>query len=192
MIRSGSRLKFAVALSAAGVLGFSQWKFIEHRKSMRPIVAGDAANQLRLTELASKLANARKATDEKPDIERQTVSAREELLRWSDGKVPVGPSKVWFPVWLRQQLENSGIRESQIRLNSEIPEPGASGFKRSFWNVNLPAQAGLRDIPKVLLALQEIEQRQHLIKILDCNFQSGPDGNQPLTGTFNVEAIVEE
>ncbi len=191
MIRSGSRLKFAIALSAFGVLGFSQWTFIEHRKSMRPIVAGEQANQLRLTELASKLADARKELDGKPELERQTASVRTELLRWS-GKVPVGPSKVWFSVWLRQKLESSGIRESQIRFNAEIPEPGVSGFKRSFWNVSLPAQAELRDIPKVLLALQEIEQRERLIKILDCNFQHGPDGNQPLTGTFNVEAIIEE
>ena len=191
MRKNPTRFKSAFALFTAGVMGFSAWAFMERGKTMRPIIAKEHSNQLGLAKLATQLADARKELDGKPELERQTASVRTELLRWS-GKVPVGPSKVWFSVWLRQQLESSGIRESQIRFNAEIPEPGVSGFKRSFWNVSLPAQAELRDIPKVLLALQEIEQRERLIKILDCNFQHGPDGNQPLTGTFNVEAIIEE
>ena len=191
-MRNSTRAKFVFALFAAGVMGYSGWTFIEHRRSMRPIIAGELANRLRLAELDSQLAGARKEMDGKAEIERKTASARVDLIRWSNGNVPVGPSKVWFPVWLKERLASIGITESQIRLNTEIPEPGHSGFKRSFWNVNLPAQAGLRDIRKLLLALQDIQEREPLIKIQDCNLHHGPEGHQSLTGSFNVEVIVEE
>ncbi len=192
MKRNSPRAKFVFVLFVAGLMCYSGWTLVEHRRSMRPIVVGELANRLRLAELEGQLADARKEIDGKTEIERQTASAREDLLRWSNGKVPVGPSKVWFPVWLKERLESIGITESQIRLNTEIPEPGLSGFKRSFWNVNLPAQAGLSDIPKLLLALQDIQEREPLIKILDCTLHPGPEGLHSLTGTFNVEAIVED
>lgn len=191
MRKNPTRFKSAFALFTAGVMGFSAWAFMERGKTMRPIIAKEHSNQLGLAKLATQLADARKELDGKPELERQTASVRTELLRWS-GKVPVGSAKVWFPDWLKEQLTSLGIKESQIRLNSEVPEPGLSGFKRTFWHVSLPEQAGLKNIPKFLLALQELDQRERLMKILDCTLQAGPDGQQSPTGGFNVEAIVED
>ena len=186
-----ARFKAAFAVFAAGLAAFSAWDYWEHRDLMRTITAREESNQARLAELATQLANARKEIDAQPEIERQTAAARAEL-RFRSGKVPTGSAKVWFPVWFKEQLQAIGIAESQIRLNVEFPELGRSGFKRTFWNVSLPAQVGMKSIPTVLVALEEIENRERLVKILDCNFQPGPDGPQSPTGAFNVEAIVED
>ncbi len=186
MRKYSTLVRRAFVLAAVGVLGFSAWVFVEHRKSMRSIGAREQSNQIRLAELATRLADARKAIDGISEIEQQTASVRSGLVRWS-GQVSSAAAKVWFPVWLKEQLQSIGISEAQIRLNTEIPEPGLSGFKRSFWNVNLPEQAGLSDIPKLLLRLQEIEQRGSTFKFLDCNIRTG---QRSPTAVFNVEVIA--
>ncbi len=186
-----ARIKAAFALFALCLAAFSSWDYWEHRDLMRTISAREESNQARLAELSTQLTNARKEIEAQPEIEQKTAAVRAEL-HFRSGRVPAGSAKVWFPVWLKEQLQAIGIAESQIRLNAEIPEPGRTGFKRTFWNVNLPAQAGMKSIPTVLVALQEIEHRERLVKVLDCNFQPGPDGPQSPTGAFNVEAIVED
>jgi hypothetical protein len=85
-----------------------------------------------------------------------------------------------------------GVADAQIRLNTEVPEPGLPGFKRTCWNVNLPPQDGLRSVTAALLAVREIEQRDRFVKILDCSIRSNPREPARPVGAFNVEVLIPE
>ena len=104
----------------------------------------------------------------------------------------MGSAVVWFPVWLKAQIHPFGVVESQIRLNTEVSEPGLAGFRRTYWNVNLPPQAGMRNMTAAVLAVKAIEQRGRFVKVLDCSFHSNTEEPHWPAVSFNVEALIQD
>ncbi len=137
------------------------------------------------------MADARRELLAMKELEQKAAHTRASLTTLH-GESPAEPAVVWFPSRLREGLSGFGIATVAIRLNTAVPEPGLAGFKRTYWNVDLPLQEGMGSMTGVLLALVEIEQRKSFVKILDFSFHSDVAEPHGPVGLFNVEALVRE
>ena len=178
-------------LLGSALVAAALWAGNFHLRSAGLLHEREQANRRKIEALRGQLESARQVIAEIGVIERQAAAAGTELDRWSQER-PTGPTVVWFPVWLKAQLNRVGIAEAQIRLNTEVPATGLPGFKRTCWNVNLPPQGGMQNMTALLLAVEEIEQRERFVKILDCSFRSAVVDPHWPAGGFNVEALIRE
>lgn len=178
-------------LVGTGLVGLALWSGQIQLRSYKIFRERDEANERKAAELHRQLESAHRTIGEVKEIEQQAAAVRTGLDRWATER-QTGPTVVWFPGWLKAQLLRRGIAEAQIRLNTEVPEPGLPGFKRTCWNVNLPPQEGVRSMTALLLAVRDIEQRDRFVKILDCSIRAVPEEPARLVGAFNVEVLIPE
>ena len=188
---SPKRSKTSVWLARVGLFGVALMGGHFLLQSQGALREREQASRRKTAELRERLENAREAITEIREMEQQAASARADLDRWSHERSS-GPTVVWFPLWLKAQLHRFGVVESHIRLNTEVPEPGLSGFKRTCWNVILPPQSGMRNMTAALLAVNEIEQRERFVKVLDCSLRSDAEEPHWPAVSFNVEALIRE
>lgn len=167
------------------------WAGYHYLQSQGALREQALADRRQAEELRGQLESADRTMETIKLLGQETAAARAKMDRWDQAR-PEGPSVVWFPVWLRARLQQAGIVEAQIRLNTEIAEPGFPGFKRTYWNVNVPPQAGLPSMKAVLEAVEKIEQRERLVKIADCSFRASAVDPYWPAGGFNVEALVPD
>lgn len=179
---------FRRTLAGSAVLGAAWWF---HTHWIAPLQRREIEARQCLVEVRQRIEDARSELQAINELGQTAAHARASLTTLQ-GESPSEPAVVWFPARLRQCLSSFGIAEAAIRLNTAVPEPGLAGFKRTYWNVNLPLQDGMRSMTGVLLAVAEIEQRKSFVKILDFSFHSDAAEPHGPVGGCNVEALVRE
>lgn len=170
-----------------GALLGAAWWF--HSHFLVPLQQREVGCLQKLAEVRQRIGEAKARIDEIGKQESATASAR-DLLDSLKGNFPKEPTVVWLPLRLKTHLRGAGITEVGIRVNSALPEPGAPGFERSFWNLNIPRQEGMQTMNGLLLALKEIERQESFVRILDLSFVADSAPPHWPAGGLNVTALV--
>jgi hypothetical protein len=185
------RSKMKRWLMAGMLVGALVWTYHMHRKSLGPVIEREQANRLRLTELNGQLERANEVLHQARVAAAHANNARMKLAGWSEDSSS-RPVLVWFPERLKAHLRKFEISNADIRLNSEVPEPGVKGFKRTYWHVHLPPQDGLLGVVPLLRAVAEIEREERFVRVLDCSVLAGSEELRRPGGTLNIEALIRE
>jgi len=181
--------KKSTLLLAGSILVIGAGSFVTEQ--IYPLWEKERTNRSQLVDLNGKIKRAQKVIASVEAIEKRSRETREALARMTQEHA-MGPAVVWFPARLKEYLGRFGIADAQIRLNSTVPDPENEEFKRTFWNVQFPPQAGVQDMNAILLAVAAIEDREQFVRILDCSFASDPNDPHWPTGSFNISAMIRE
>jgi hypothetical protein len=173
-------------LTGGAVLGVAWWF---HSHWLVPLQHREVESLKALADVRQRISEAKAKIREIGEQEQAAGGAR-GLLESLRDDVPKEPTAVWLPVRLQKHLRTGGISEAGIRLNSTIPEPGVTGYERTYWHVNLPMQDGTRTMNGLLLAVGEIERQEPFVRILDISFVSGSEEPHWPVGGLNVTALV--
>lgn len=176
---------------AGGALLVAAWCF--HSRWIVPLQRCELELVEGIADVRQRLGDARVEIRQtlKQEQEQGSVNARMELSSLR-GDRPGEPAVVWLPPKLRTDLARFGIEEAVIRQNSAVPEPGLSGYERTYWRLTLPAQGGMRTMTGVLLAVADLEQSDRGLKILDFSFQCDAGAPHWPAGGFNISALVRK
>ncbi len=186
-----ARSTYLRGIVAGGALLAAAWCF--HSRWIVPLQRCELELAGGLADVRQRLADARIEIREavKQEQEQGSVNARMELSSLR-GDRPGEPAVVWLPPKLRTDLAQFGIEEAVIRQNSAVPEPGLSGYERTYWRLTLPPQGGMRTMTGVLLAVADLEQSDRRLKVLDFSFQCDAVDSRWPAGGFNISALVRK
>lgn len=154
---------FGRVWAGGAVLG-AAWLF--YSQAIGPLQERTADSLRKLVHLRAHLATARGTIQQVREQEQEAGRARGELQR-SHGDVRGGSPMVWFPDRMKQHFGRYGIPESVTRLNTALKEPGLPRCQRTYWAVDLPIQNAAHDIPKLLIAVAELEEAEPIVRVID-------------------------
>jgi hypothetical protein len=179
---------FRRTLTGSLVLGAAWWF---HAHWIAPLQRHEVQARKGLAETRQRIEDARSELQVIRELGLRAARASASLTTLQ-GESLAEPAVVWLPMRLNHCLGGLGIEKVAIRLNAAVSEPGLAGYKRTYWNLNLPLQDGMRSMSGVLLAVAELEQRKSFVKVLDFDFRSDAAEPHGPVGVCNVEVLVRE
>ena len=125
-----------------------------------PLVGRQALVRKSITDLDPQIAAAQSQMKKTAAI---TVSAPKatETLAQVNSMIPEGSPVAWFPTRLADFFKKQGVDKAATRMNNETEDKNLPGFRRIFWNVDLPRV----DFIPFAAALAQLENEEPLVEI---------------------------
>jgi hypothetical protein len=79
-----------------------------------------------------------------------------------------------------------------VRLNTTRDEPNISGCERDFLSVALPIDDAGRNIPNVIAAVADLDQRNPFVRVLDFAIRADPENPARRVGSLNLAALIQK
>lgn len=138
----------------------------DYRKSIAPLRQKEAEATRDAKELRERIVDADIAIVEIRARGMDLEHMRGETDR-AQAELPEGSVRVSFPAWMKDHFAHSGLGISTIRLTAAQDEPNGSGYERGFWSVSVPIDEAGRNIPKLLVAVADMDQQNSFLRVLD-------------------------
>ncbi len=156
-----------------------------------PLEMRDAELADQTAVMRERTAGARRTIREIQAKENAAAAASIELGRL-EKRLPAGAAMVWLPELLKTHFGGFGIAVPLVRFNTTQDEPELPGYSRGFWSVALPIDAAGQNIPKLLLAVTELEQQNSFVNLLDFAVRPDPEHPSGRVASINVSVLFRK
>jgi hypothetical protein len=137
-----------------------------HKASVIPLRKKEAQLTGSLPDLKKRNQNVQRTIGEIEGMKREAGFVRSEITRL-EREVEAGGAVVWLPPLVREHFSRFGISGPASSVKTVRDDPENPGFERSLWHVRVPVDPESRNIPALLRAIADLDQRNSFVRVAD-------------------------
>jgi hypothetical protein len=159
--------------------------------SIAPLCQRETESMKAARKLRERIADAEKKIAE-IRVQKMDVARIRSEIDQAQADVPPGSVIESFPAWVKEHFAHFGIVVLLVHQDAARNEPNASDYERGSWTVNLPIDEAGLNVPKLLSAVADIDQRSAFVRVLEFEIRSNPEKPGGRVGFLNLATVLRK
>jgi len=140
-----------------------------------------------ITSITPEIAKAREQINRVQDMEK-SAPQKTQVVPQVEALIPVGAPVAWFPPRVTELFKRQGIDKVAAKMNTEMPEKEAPGFRRILWTIDFPKV----DFVNYARALATLENEEPLVTVTSLTIEPSVDDVERQHALITVNNLVKQ
>lgn len=152
-----------------------------------PTIRKQEAVAKNIASLQPELAKARDQIKRTQELEK-AAPQKTQVVPQVEALIPDGAPVAWFPPRVGDLFKKQGIDKVAAKMNTEMPEKEAPGFRRILWTIDFPKV----DFVRYAKALATLENEEPLVTVTSLTLEPSADDMQWQRALITVNNLVKQ